>query len=103
MAQLRRDVMTVSPVALPATATLMEVKAAPARRDSLSGRCLGSTTAESAAIVRTHDLRAHSIADGDHPETVKRAEIGSRQLTASSPTDRGENSMRDMREKGMIG
>jgi signal-transduction protein with cAMP-binding, CBS, and nucleotidyltransferase domain len=97
MAQLVRDVVTPSPVALPATATWVE--AALAMRDFAVGDVLGLDTGRICGIVMERDLTVRGIANGDHPETVKLAEIGSRELTTLSPTDRVEDAVRDTREK----
>jgi CBS domain-containing protein len=99
MAQLVRDVMTPTPVALPATASLVE--AALAMRDFDVGDVLVLDNGQVCGIVTDRDIVVRAIASGNYPATVKIGEICSRDLTTLSPTDSVENAVSLMREKAI--
>jgi CBS domain-containing protein len=99
MAQLVRDVMTPTPVALPATASLVE--AALAMRDFDVGDVLVLDNGQICGIVTDRDIVVRAIASGNYPATVKIGEICSRDLTTLSPTDSVENAVSLMREKAI--
>lgn len=99
MAQLVRDVMTPNPVALPATASLVE--AALAMRDFDVGDVLVLDNGQVCGIVTDRDIVVRAIAGGNYPATVKLGEICSRDLTTLSPTDRVEDAVSLMRERAI--
>lgn len=99
MAQFVRDVMTPNPVALPATASLVE--AALAMRDFDVGDVLVLDNGQVCGIVTDRDIVVRGIAAGNYPSTVKLAEICSRDLTTLSPTDSVEEAVSRMREKAI--
>jgi CBS domain-containing protein len=99
MAQLVRDVMTPDPVALPATASLVE--AALAMRDFDVGDVLVLDNGQVCGIVTDRDIVIRGIAGGNYPATVKLGEICSRDLTTLSPTDSVDEAVSRMREKSI--
>jgi len=99
MAQLVRDVMTPNPVALEATASLVE--AALAMRDFDVGAVLVLDNGQVRGIVTDRDIVVRAIAGGNYPATVKLAEICSRELTTLSPTDSVEEAVALMRDKSI--
>jgi len=99
MAQLVQDVMTPNPVALEATASLVE--AALAMRDFDVGAVLVLENGQIRGIVTDRDIVVRGIAGGNYPATVKLAEICSRELTTLSPTDSVEEAVALMRDKSI--
>ena len=99
MAQLVQDVMTPNPVALEATASLVE--AALAMRDFDVGAVLVLDNGQVRGIVTDRDIVVRAIAGGNYPATVKLAEICSRELTTLSPTDSVEEAVALMRDKSI--
>jgi len=99
MAQLVRDVMTLNPVTLPATASLVE--AALAMRDFDMGDVLVLDNGQVCGIVTDRDIVVRGIAAGNYPATVTLGEICSRDLTTLSATDRVEDAVSLMREKAI--
>ena len=99
MAQLVQDVMTPNPVALEATASLVE--AALAMRDFDVGAVLVLDNGQVRGIVTDRDIVVRAIANGNYPATVKLAEICSQELTTLSPTDSVEEAVALMRDKSI--
>jgi CBS domain-containing protein len=99
MAQLVQDVMTPNPVALEATASLVE--AALAMRDFDVGAVLVLDNGQIRGIVTDRDIVIRGIAGGGYPATVKLADICSRELTTLSPTDSVEEAVALMRDKSI--
>ncbi|MDQ3831317.1 MAG: CBS domain-containing protein [Candidatus Tectomicrobia bacterium] len=97
MAQLVQDVMTPNPVALEATASLVE--AALAMRDFDVGAVLVLENGQVRGIVTDRDIVVRGIAGGNYPATVTLGEICSRELTTLSPTDSVEEAVAQMRDK----
>jgi CBS domain-containing protein len=99
MAQSIREVMTPTPVACAATATVAE--AARFMRDGDVGDVLVERDGAVCGIVTDRDLVVRAIADGRDPNEVTLAEVCSAELTALSPTDSVEDAIRLMREKAL--
>jgi CBS domain-containing protein len=99
MAQLVQDVMTPNPVALEATASLVE--AALAMRDFDVGAVLVLENGQVRGIVTDRDIVVRGIAGGNYPATVTLGEICSRELTTLSPTDSVEEAVAQMRDKSV--
>jgi CBS domain-containing protein len=99
MAQFVRDVMTPNPVALPASASLVE--AALAMRDFDVGDVLVLDDGQVCGIITDRDIVVRGIATGNYPATIKLGEICSRDLTVLAPTDTVEEAVSRMREKAI--
>jgi CBS domain-containing protein len=94
-----RDVMTPNPVALPATASVVD--AALAMRDFDVGAVIVLDDGQVCGIVTDRDLVVRAIANGNYPATMKLGEFCSRELTTVSPTETPEAAARLMREKAI--
>ncbi len=99
MPQLVRDIMSPNPVALPATASLVE--AALAMREFDVGDVLVLDDGQVCGIVTDRDIVVRGIASGSYPATMTLGEICSRDLTTVAPTDTVDEAIRLMREKAV--
>ena len=99
MPQSIRDVMTPSPRAMDARASVQE--AAKAMLDDDIGDvivCDGDTVC---GIVTDRDITIRTVAHGKDPASTKLGEICSEDLTSLSPGDTVDDAVRLMREKAI--
>jgi CBS domain-containing protein len=94
-----RDVMTPNPVALQATASVVD--AALAMRDFDVGAVIVLEDGQVCGVVTDRDLVVRGIANGNYPATMKLGELCSRELTTVSPTETLEKAVDLMREKAI--
>jgi CBS domain-containing protein len=94
-----RDVMTPNPVALQATASVVD--AALAMRDFDVGAVIVLEDGQVCGVVTDRDLVVRGIANGNYPATMKLGELCSRELTTISPTETLEKAVDLMREKAI--
>jgi CBS domain-containing protein len=96
---LVRDVMTVKPIELPASATLSE--AARAMRDANIGAVLVTGRSGLAGIVTDRDLVVRAVAEGKDPQKTTLEHICSSDITALSPDDPIHDAVALMRKKSV--
>jgi CBS domain-containing protein len=99
MAQSIRDVMTTQPVALQATASVVD--AARAMRDSDIGNVIVLENGQICGIVTDRDIAIRGVAEGRNISSLTLGDICSRQLTTLSPTDSVDDAVLLMREKAL--
>ena len=99
MAQSVRDVMTANPIAMPATASVVD--AARAMRDSNIGNVIVLDNGQICGIVTDRDITVRGVAEGRDISQLKLADVCSREVTTLSPTDSVDDAVRLMREKAI--
>ena len=99
MAQTIRDVMTVDPVTVPASATLTE--AARLMRDSDVGDVLVEREGELWGIVTDRDIVVRAVADGKAPADVQIGDVCSGPVESLTPDDSVEDAVETMRTKAL--
>lgn len=100
MAQNIRDVMTPNPMALSASATVID--AARAMRDADIGDVLVLDANENVyGIVTDRDVVVRVVADGRNPSEVELGEICSKALVTLGSADSVEDAVRIMREQAL--
>jgi CBS domain-containing protein len=99
MAQSIRDVMTTQPVALQATASVVD--AARAMRDSDIANVIVLENGQICGIVTDRDIAIRGVAEGRNISSLTLGDICSRQLTTLSPTDSVDDAVLLMREKAL--
>jgi CBS domain-containing protein len=99
MTQKIRDVMTPDPVALDATATVVDV--ARAMRDGDIGSVVVLAEERVIGIVTDRDIVVRALAEGRDPAVTPIGEICSYELHAMPPGDSVAAAMRVMRENAV--
>lgn len=99
MAQKIRDVMTASPRALDAQASVQD--AARAMLEDDIGDVIVSDGGKVAGIVTDRDITIRAVAEGRDPARTKLTEICSGDLATLSPEDPVDEAVRLMREKAV--
>lgn len=99
MAQSIRDVMTAHPVALPATASVVD--AARAMRDADIGNVIVVENDRVCGIVTDRDITVRGVAEGRDISRLKLEDVCSRVLTTLSPTDSIDDAIQLMRQKAI--
>jgi CBS domain-containing protein len=99
MAQSIRDVMTAHPVALSATASVVE--AAQAMRDANIGDVIVVENDRICGMVTDRDITIRGVARGGNISSLTLGDLCSRELTTVAPTDSVDDAVRLMREKAL--
>ncbi|HET8576802.1 MAG TPA: CBS domain-containing protein, partial [Methylomirabilota bacterium] len=94
-----RDVMTPNPLAMPASATVME--AAQLMRGNDIGDVIVLEHDRLFGILTDRDIVVRAMAEGADPHATAVGDICSRELTTLRPTDSVGHAVRLMREKAI--
>jgi len=99
MGQIVRNLMTKTPIALPASASVME--AAMKMKEGDIGDILVMKDKSLCGIITDRDIVVRTIADGRDPARVTLDEVCSHELTTVSPDDDVGKVVQLMRDKGI--